>query len=131
MRRARVPPPSGRRRALRLSLLLASLGLAPGTVPESTALVQPVHRPAHPVQPAASGTAEESATPPRVDQRGAVTPAINLGSAGTGRPATDARISAVLLRAYRSAVDRAPHACHLPVSLLAAVGQVESGSLVG
>ncbi len=37
----------------------------------------------------------------------------------------------VLLAAYRRAVDRAAPGCHLPVSLLAAIGQVESGSLVG
>ena len=37
----------------------------------------------------------------------------------------------MLLRAYRSAAGSAPASCHLPVSLLAAIGQVESGSLVG
>ena len=37
----------------------------------------------------------------------------------------------VLLAAYRRAVAGAPPACHLPVSLLAAIGQVESGSLAG
>ena len=37
----------------------------------------------------------------------------------------------VLLAAYRQAVAGAPSACHLPVSLLAAIGQVESGSLAG
>jgi len=36
-----------------------------------------------------------------------------------------------LLAAYRKAVAGAPLACHLPVSLLAAIGQVESGSLAG
>ena len=36
-----------------------------------------------------------------------------------------------LLAAYRKAVAGAPPACHLPVSLLAAIGQVESGSLAG
>jgi len=37
----------------------------------------------------------------------------------------------VLLAAYRQAVAGSPPACHLPVSLLAAIGQVESGSLAG
>ena len=37
----------------------------------------------------------------------------------------------VLLAAYRQAVAGAPPACHLPISLLAAIGQVESGSLAG
>jgi hypothetical protein len=37
----------------------------------------------------------------------------------------------VLLSAYRRAVAGAPPGCHLPVSLLAAIGQVESGSLAG
>jgi hypothetical protein len=37
----------------------------------------------------------------------------------------------VLLAAYRQAVAGAPPGCHLPVSLLAAIGQVESGSLAG
>jgi len=37
----------------------------------------------------------------------------------------------VLLEAYRKAVAGAPPSCHLPLSLLAAIGQVESGSLAG
>lgn len=37
----------------------------------------------------------------------------------------------VLLAAYRGAVSGSPPSCHLPVSLLAAIGQVESGSLAG
>lgn len=37
----------------------------------------------------------------------------------------------VLLAAYRQAVAGSPPACHLPVSLLAAIGQVESASLAG
>jgi len=37
----------------------------------------------------------------------------------------------VLLAAYRQAVAGSPPACDLPVSLLAAIGQVESGSLAG
>ncbi|MGZ4697560.1 MAG: lytic murein transglycosylase [Oryzihumus sp.] len=44
-----------------------------------------------------------------------------------GGPALPAR----LLAAYRRAVATAPPGCHLPVTLLEAVGQVESGSLAG
>ena len=40
-------------------------------------------------------------------------------------------VPAVLWDAYRSAVASAPTSCRLPVQLLAAIGQVESGSLVG
>ncbi len=40
-------------------------------------------------------------------------------------------IADVLLEAYQAAAAGAPEGCHLPVSLLAAIGQVESGSLVG
>ena len=40
-------------------------------------------------------------------------------------------VPTVLLAAYRNAVADAPPSCHLPVSLLAAIGQVESGSMAG
>jgi len=58
---------------------------------------------------------------------------------GEGAPAPHAAIAALgqpsvpgaLLAAYRAAVAGAPTGCHLPVSLLAAIGQVESGSLAG
>jgi hypothetical protein len=40
-------------------------------------------------------------------------------------------LSSVLLSAYQTAVDKAPSSCHISVPLLAAIGQVESGSLVG
>ena len=40
-------------------------------------------------------------------------------------------VPVALLAAYRAAVAGAPAGCHLPVSLLAAIGQVESGSLAG
>jgi hypothetical protein len=43
----------------------------------------------------------------------------------------DPHVTEVLLGAYQSAVASAPASCHLPVSLLAAIGQVESGSLAG
>jgi hypothetical protein len=59
-------------------------------------------------------------------------PAISLGTVEpAGDAATDVPLTEVLLKAYQSAVDQAPAACHLPVSLLAAIGEVESGSLVG
>ncbi|MEO7745965.1 MAG: lytic murein transglycosylase, partial [Actinomycetota bacterium] len=50
-------------------------------------------------------------------------------SAGTARDLPS--VPAALLAAYRAAVAGAPAGCHLPVSLLAAIGQVESGSLAG
>jgi hypothetical protein len=40
-------------------------------------------------------------------------------------------LPSALLSAYQSAVHRVPASCHLSVPLLAAIGQVESGSLVG
>ncbi len=40
-------------------------------------------------------------------------------------------VPAALIAAYRAAVAGSPAGCHLPVSLLAAIGQVESGSLAG
>src|SRR3954452_8840412 len=59
-------------------------------------------------------------------------PAIHIASSGpTIHNAVRVDIADVLLRAYRSAADGAPASCHVPVSLLAAIGQVESGSLVG
>jgi membrane-bound lytic murein transglycosylase B len=59
-------------------------------------------------------------------------PAIHIASSGpVVRDAVKVDIADILLRAYRDAADGAPASCHLPVSLLAAIGQVESGSLVG
>jgi hypothetical protein len=43
----------------------------------------------------------------------------------------DTSVSSVLLAAYQSAVAAVPASCHLPMTLLAAIGQVESGSLAG
>jgi hypothetical protein len=59
-------------------------------------------------------------------------PAVRVAATGTsvGKP-TQADLADVLLAAYRSAVTGSPAGCHLPVSLLAAIGEVESGSLVG
>ncbi len=59
-------------------------------------------------------------------------PAVRVAATGTsaGEP-TQADLADVLLAAYRSAATGSPAGCHLPVSLLAAIGEVESGSLVG
>ncbi len=57
---------------------------------------------------------------------------MRVAAAGTGKKAKAAvDIADVLLDAYRSAAAAPPPRCRLPVSLLAAIGQVESGSLVG
>jgi hypothetical protein len=60
-------------------------------------------------------------------------PAVRIAATGASLGVRGVRvdIADVLLRAYSAAVTRAPAACHLPVSLLAAIGQVESGSLLG
>ncbi|MEP7088809.1 MAG: lytic murein transglycosylase [Nocardioidaceae bacterium] len=81
-------------------------------------------------QPAASLT-RAGDSPPL-----APAPAVHIGlvsdPAGPRRTAVPSSgIPAVLLSAYRSAAAGAPAACHLPVSLLAAIGEVESGSLAG
>src|SRR6478735_1828844 len=59
-------------------------------------------------------------------------PAVRISVTGAVRPAVGtAQVPGVLLAAYRTAAGQVPASCHLPVSLLAAIGQVESGSLVG
>ena len=62
-------------------------------------------------------------------------PKLATGTAATSRQAPRASrqwsVPDVLLAAYHQAVAGAPPGCHLPVSLLAAIGQVESGSLAG
>ena len=63
------------------------------------------------------------------------TPASTVAGTAGGRQALDRTsrwsVPEVLLAAYRQAIAGSPPACHLPVSLLAAIGQVESGSLAG
>ncbi|WP_345503131.1 lytic transglycosylase domain-containing protein [Pedococcus ginsenosidimutans] len=56
-----------------------------------------------------------------------------LGSTGTGGAPLSGptAVPDVLWNAYRSAASSVPTSCHLPVELLAAIGQVESGSLAG
>jgi hypothetical protein len=95
----------------------------------------------HPVTPAPLAAAAQPAPanapePPRpspvvVDRLTSAT----VDGPGTGRPPAPARapaaVSAAVLDAYRLAVTVAPASCHLPVTLLAAIGQVESGNLAG
>ena len=83
---------------------------APTDEPPASVTEVPDPAPATPAPPAAGGTA-------------AVRPAV--------LPSNPWSVPDVLLAAYRQAVAGAPPACHLPVSLLAAIGQVESGSLAG
>ncbi|MEO8519062.1 MAG: lytic transglycosylase domain-containing protein, partial [Dermatophilaceae bacterium] len=63
------------------------------------------------------------------------TPPPGAARTGDGRSAVPVSnpwsVPEVLLAAYRQAAAGSPPACHLPVSLLAAIGQVESGSLAG
>lgn len=63
----------------------------------------------------------------------ALTPAapVVLGTAIDDQVGVPGALAEILLDAYRNAVAGAPEGCHLPVSLLAAIGEVESGSLVG
>ena len=56
-------------------------------------------------------------------------PEVDPGS-GTSSPGATS-VPVILWSAYRSAVASAPTSCNLPVELLAAIGQVESGSLAG
>jgi hypothetical protein len=58
-------------------------------------------------------------------------PAIHVAATGTSQGATRVAVAEVLLKAYRAAAAGAPPSCHLPASLLAAIGEVESGSLAG
>ena len=83
-------------------------------------------------QPSASLTAVEPYEYPVPIEVTTPEPAVRI--AATGNPAgttVQADIADVLLQAYRSAAAGSPATCNLPVSLLAAIGQVESGSLVG
>ena len=59
-------------------------------------------------------------------------PPIRITASGPAlRRPVQVDIADVLLRAYAGAAAGSPVGCHLPVSLLAAIGEVESGSLVG
>ena len=126
---------TGRRRTLGFCLALAMSGLAQGaTHATPAAAVLDVLRPARPAplsQQVASVTLVGPVTRTASGQPTAEPPAVVVGANGTGQAAPPLRVSAVLLEAYRSAAGRSLTGCHLPVSLLAAIGQVESGSLVG
>ncbi len=86
-----------------------------------------------------SETLRSQALQPGSAQRGtAQRGTAGAGSAAGPGPASPAvfvsgswSVPGPLLAAYRGAVSRAPASCHLPVGLLAAIGQVESGSLAG
>ena len=95
----------------------------------------------HGVRAATTATAQPAPTdmPPAsvTDLPGPVPlpPKLATGTAATSRQALRASrpwsVPDVLLAAYHQAVAGAPPGCHLPASLLAAIGQVESGSLAG
>ncbi len=88
--------------------------------------------------PSAAGTDPGPASVTRIEpqpyptvQGGKPAPAVRISATRPSAQGKVARvdIADVLLTAYRSAAASAPASCHLPVSLLAAIGQVESGSL--
>lgn len=80
-----------------------------------------------PDQPPASVTQ----LPAQVGRAQAV-PKVGVGSVRQALlPSRSWSVPDQLLAAYRQAVAGAPETCHLSVSLLAAIGQVESGSLAG
>ena len=85
--------------------------------------------PRPPERPPASVTQPEFRPPVRMegDRRASST---SVSSAGHRRGA-GLEVAEPLLQAYRTAALVVPSDCHLPVSLLAAIGQVESGNLRG
>ena len=119
-----------------LALVLALAGAAsPAMHPEADGPTGTPDRPATSV--AAAGGPQESASVTLVDADRFPTPSgpspavqIALTGAPAGAPVR-VNIADVLLQAYRSAVAGSRESCNLPVSLLAAIGQVESGSLAG
>ena len=114
-----------------LVLLVGSV--LPGTPPQgvggaraatlATATPRPVDEPPASVTEVPVPDPAPPATPP--------TPAGAAGSRQVLTTSSPWSVPEVLLAAYRQAVAGSPPACHLPVSLLAAIGQVESGSLAG
>ena len=62
---------------------------------------------------------------------GAVPGSSGSPGAGTASLVGPTAVPEVLWSAYRSAASSVPTSCHQPVGLLAAIGQVESGSLAG
>ena len=120
---------------LALALLLA---LATTTSSSSTSTAGDVTSgagaaPAAAEQSAASLTSDaEVSTAASELAEAAPEPAVRVAATGDlADPITRVQVPNVLLAAYRSAAAGVPDACNLPVSLLAAIGEVESGSLVG
>lgn len=109
---------------LALALVLAVAGSAAPSVGSEHARTVPASAPE-----AASVTLIAPQSYPAAQH--ALPPAIRIAATGSGRGATKVAVADVLLKAYRSAAAGAPPSCHLPASLLAAIGEVESGSLAG
>lgn len=135
-RRLAAPTPSFAAVLLLLagSVLTTAPALPLGTVPVAAAAT---NGPAlEPDQPPASVTeVPAQVAPVPVVPVVPVVVAVPTGGNGTVRqalqPVGSWSVPDELLAAYRKAVAGAPATCHLPVSLLAAIGQVESGSLAG
>ncbi len=107
-----------------LALVLAAAGsTAPSLRPEPTQTT-PASAPA-----AASVTVISPQRYPEGLRK--LPPAIHVAATGSSQGATRVAVADILLKAYRSAAAGAPPSCHLPASLLAAIGEVESGSLAG
>jgi hypothetical protein len=110
--------------ALASSTSSASSTTATGEPSEGGAGASRAEQSAASVTSVSSASAEAEAAAPEPAVRVAATRRM-------ANPITRVEVPNVLLRAYRSAAAEVPAACHLPVSLLAAIGEVESGSLVG
>jgi len=105
---------------------------SPGLGPVAAEPAQPPLEPGDPATPIALTLASSAAVAPVVVRRGR--------AATVGRPAHAASphstvgptvVGDVVLDAYHLAALVAPKSCNLDVSLLAAIGQVESGNLAG
>ena len=79
---------------------------------------------------AAPGT--EPAVAPATGPTGISLPVVPVLPDATQLPRfTGLSVPVILMAAYQQAVTAAPASCHLPLGLLAAIGEVESGSLAG
>jgi membrane-bound lytic murein transglycosylase B len=78
-------------------------------------------------------TPEILATPAAPGGAEALKPPVEIAASALDKAngAREFSLPSALLSAYQSAVHHVPASCHLSVPLLAAIGQVESGSLVG
>jgi hypothetical protein len=109
-------------------LLLGMVFLAPGGHPAQLAAAsfdEPLS--SAPDQPA-SVTAPGS---PVVVQDDASLNSHGWAASAAAAPGSTGELGSAVLAAYSLASASAPSGCHLPVSLLAAIGQVESGNLAG